>query len=279
MTHMLSHEQYQNVVANCILRFAKLHPDCGFGLNSFDVRIVEPDGFIDAILSAPSSAPVSREECVRNHNGDDAILIRKEEKSTIILKHLPSKSLAMLFISVYHELAHAYALNLETKSGYDAANRIAQKSSPDMLPGYLFWKEFTADYLAYDALHHDIERIPATDKAGVDAMAELMPKMCDNMITPTLSAFSALANACAIIMNFDGFHEALCRDRLITPINRRKRSGRELHRMFMELLLLLSDRMQSADPYAITDDFLNRLGFIVMEVQLFHEDYSDDTGW
>lgn len=282
-----SREEYRTIMENCVTRFSELHPDCGFTLETFSLRIVEPEAFVDAILDTPTenSSTLSRYECICNHDECDAILIRGSKGRTIIVKYKPDVHIAMLLVSLYHEIAHEYVMCRETESGFILADpkqgeKAAHEfSSGGILPGYLLWKEFIADYLAYDALHHMLKRISATGRDGIDAMAELIPRMCGNVLLPTTGSFSAMANACAIIMNFDGFHAALYDGKLAMPVSRRKRVGRDLYDIIVDLLFLLTDRVESENPYAITDEFLNNLGHTAVEVQLYHEDYSAEIGW
>lgn len=164
-------------------------------------------------------------------------------------------------------LEQILALKMPFTSRYEASYALS-----------LMWKEFIADYLAYDALHHMLKRFSATEREGADVMTELIPHMCEDSINTTTSAFSALSNACAIIMNFDGFREALLDGKLTLPIQRRKKVGRDLYDMFVNLLFLLMDQVDLENPFSLTDDFLQNLGYTVMEVQLYHEDYSDEIG-
>ena len=117
---MPTHEEYRNVIANCVIRFKQYLPDCGFGLGTFVFSIVEPEKFIDTVMSPKMNAGITmtREECTRNHGDNDDILIRGKTKSAIIVKYLPEKPLIMLSITIYHELAHAYTLERELASGY-----------------------------------------------------------------------------------------------------------------------------------------------------------------
>lgn len=350
---MTTREEYQTIASNCLIRFTNLHPDCGFTADSFELQIVNPDEFIDAIMAVRSTkegSQISRDECIRNHNNDDAILLRRREqgvvvdqaapadqaeaneRSVIILKYLPYKPIAMLLVTVYHELAHEYAIKCEEESGFvfcdlaepgrdaladeeakpelDAGTHASTAGEPqrkddqspradfgifgklmsmsmskeanakgDRLFGYLLWKEFIADYLAYDALHHMMPRIKATGNDGVSTMAELLPRIHAQLNMPTVGAFASMANACAIIMNFDGFQAALHSLELKLPVNRRKRVGREFCDMFINLLSTLEDKLEEDDPFAIDDDFLVELGYIAVEVQLFHDDYEELVGW
>lgn len=292
---MLTHEDYQSAAMKCLTYFANLHPDCGFTSDSSSIRVIEPDRFIDAIMDAPSKVKASREECEKNHNGNDAILIRGDERSTIILKYDADKPVVMLLISIFHEMAHEYVMNREEESGYSLPelNKEEGNKSADELPypfgcasgegdlvnGYLLWKEFIADYLSYDALHHIIKRIPAAGEQGIKAMEQLIPGMCSGTDSSTTGAYSAMANACAIIMNFDGFQPALYGRKLKFPVNRRKQAGRAFYDMYLELLMLLDDRIGIDNPYAIDNEFVTNLGYTAVEVKLFHDDYDDEVGW
>lgn len=57
-------------------------------------------------------------------------------------------------IKVYHELAHIYCMDIQERQ-----HPLDLEGARDIVPGFLLWKEFIADYVALDALHRDVPRL------------------------------------------------------------------------------------------------------------------------
>lgn len=263
------------VIERCFRRFCEIHPDHTFAEKGVSFEIVEPDCFLPRLCEIARQYPIEGVDpdgdLARHFANCDAATMRAPDKDYVVISFKSKEAAIPFVIRIYHELAHIYCLDIQERK-----HPLDLQKTGDIIPGFLLWKEFIADYVALDALHHDLAKFSYTDQVTKDHIIASLKGIETNSSPDGLSAFSHMANFFAFMLNLKDVDKHIGKPML--PINRTA-AGRKLHRYIKAVAQALYGQCRK-ESYAVVDlEFLDKLGYDMIEIQLYLEDYEDAFGW
>ncbi|GHU70950.1 hypothetical protein FACS1894184_17130 [Clostridia bacterium] len=151
------------------------------------------------------------------------------------------------------------------------------KLKGDTLVGFLFWKEFIADYVGLNALHQQLNRFAIDSDDTKYYIKENLRRIAKEYYPGNNSAISGSANFMAFILNLEDY--AQNRNKVKIPINQRTSAGVKARSSILSMLDILQKQFEMDNYMVINYDSLCSLGNLTIDILIYLSDYADEHDW
>ncbi|GHU72596.1 hypothetical protein AGMMS49992_08900 [Clostridia bacterium] len=257
-----------------LVNFHEVYPDNAS--SPISLEVIERDRFLSRLIEIESNYPNkddAKATMEDSFSGCDAATIRKPDMNYVVVSFTPEDAEVYIAIRTYHELAHIYSM-AEQDSEHPITDDMLKG---DALVGFLFWKEFIADYIGLNALHHYLNRFAIDSDDAKYYIKENLHRIAKEYYLGNNSVVSGLANLIAFILNLDDY--AQNRSKVRIPINRHTSSGVKARGCISSILDILQKQFETDSYMVINYDCLYSLGNLTIDTLLYLSDYADEHDW
>jgi hypothetical protein len=228
----------------CLAHFTQVYPASSEIIANVSLEVVAEADYLQRlidIIKTYSPDEENPEMLIATHfSQTDGATLRTESGNYVVIMFKQDEPPMPIMIRTYHELAHIYSMHLQDKSALLPPDT---ELPGDKMPGFLFWKEFIADYLAYNMVHQRIDRFQFTDKETQEYLYSLLIDAGMSFMPGNIGSMSGLAGCFAQIMNMNGVNED--KGQIKLPFSKKTQAGRDLCRVLTKIICELRRHLKS----------------------------------